>query len=99
MFFLGWFFSQIWFNFQKANFGLKAKHSSVVYIWFWNDFLFNFNKILISLKINKIMIKKIRGGYKVLSESGRNMGTYKTLKEAKNRLRQIEYFKHENKNK
>ena len=51
------------------------------------------------MKINKIMIKKIRGGYKVLSKSGRNMGTYKTLKEAKNRLRQIEYFKHENKNK
>jgi len=40
------------------------------------------------------MIKKINGGYKVVSESGRNMGVFKTLKAAKNRLRQIEYFKH-----
>lgn len=40
------------------------------------------------------MIKKIKNKYQVVSESGRNMGTYKTLAEAKNRLRQIEYFKH-----
>lgn len=40
------------------------------------------------------MIKKIKDGYKVVSESGRNMGSYKTLGEAKKRLRQIEYFKH-----
>jgi len=40
------------------------------------------------------MIKKIKGGYKVVSEKGRNMGTYKTLAEAKKRLQQIEYFKH-----
>jgi len=40
------------------------------------------------------MIRKIKGGYKVVSGSGRNMGTYKTLAEAKQRLRQIEYFKH-----
>ncbi len=38
------------------------------------------------------MIKKIKGGYRVMAESGRNMGTYKTLREAKKRLRQIEYF-------
>ena len=44
--------------------------------------------------IIKNMIKKIKGGYKVVSESGRNMGLFKTLKAAKNRLRQIEYFKH-----
>jgi len=43
------------------------------------------------------MIKKIKYGYKVVSEKGRNMGTYKTLKEAKNRLREIEYFKHKKK--
>jgi len=41
------------------------------------------------------MIKKIKGKYVVLSErSGRRFGTYKTLKEAKIRLRQVEYFKH-----
>ena len=40
------------------------------------------------------MIRKIKGKYKVISESGRNMGTYETLREAKRRLQQIEYFKH-----
>ncbi len=39
------------------------------------------------------MIKKVKEGYRVLSESGRNMGTYPTEEEAKNRLQQIEYFK------
>lgn len=36
------------------------------------------------------MIKKIKEGYRVFAESGRNMGTYKTEKEAKKRLQQIE---------
>jgi len=41
------------------------------------------------------MIKKIKGLYVVLSEkTGRRFGTYKTLAEAKKRLRQIEFFKH-----
>ncbi|MDP3710129.1 MAG: hypothetical protein Q8R29_00180 [bacterium] len=41
------------------------------------------------------MIKKIKGKYVVLSETtGRKFGTYKTLKEAKRRLQQIEFFKH-----
>ncbi len=40
------------------------------------------------------MIRKIKGGYRVVSEKGRNMGTYKTKEEAQKRLRQIEYFKH-----
>jgi len=39
------------------------------------------------------MIRKLKAGYRVLSEKGRNMGTFRTLKQAKNRLRQIEYFK------
>ncbi len=43
------------------------------------------------------MIRKIKEGYRVLSEKGRNMGTYKSEEEAKKRLRQIEYFKHLNK--
>lgn len=41
------------------------------------------------------MIKKKGGKYVVLSEStGRSFGTYKTLKEAKKRLQQMEMFKH-----
>ena len=41
------------------------------------------------------MIKKVNGKYVVLSEkTGRSLGTYGTLAEAKNRLRQVEYFKH-----
>ena len=43
------------------------------------------------------MIKKIKTGYQVQSEKGRNMGTYKTEEEAKKRLVQIEYFKHKKK--
>jgi hypothetical protein len=42
-----------------------------------------------------IMIKKVAGGYKVLSEKGKNLGgPYKTKKEAEKRLRQVEFFKH-----
>jgi hypothetical protein len=42
-----------------------------------------------------IMIKKVAGGYKVLSEKGKNLGgPYKTRKEAEKRLRQVEFFKH-----
>ncbi len=41
------------------------------------------------------MIKKVKEGYRVVSEKkGRNMGTYKTKDEAKERLRQVEFFKH-----
>jgi hypothetical protein len=41
------------------------------------------------------MIKKVKGGYKVLSSKGRNMGgPYKTREEALKRLRQVEFFKH-----
>jgi hypothetical protein len=41
------------------------------------------------------MIKKIDGGYQVVSSKGRNLGgPYKTIKEAKKRLRQVEFFKH-----
>jgi len=40
------------------------------------------------------MIRKTKSGYRVVAESGRNMGTYPTLEEAKKRLRQIEFFKH-----
>ena len=44
------------------------------------------------------MIKKVRGNYVVLSETtGRSFGSYKTLAEAKRRLRQVEFFKRLNK--
>lgn len=42
------------------------------------------------------MIRRLPSGeYRVLSEKGKNMGTYTSLKKAKNRLRQIEFFKHQ----
>ena len=40
------------------------------------------------------MIRKMKEGYRVVAESGRNMGTYPTKAGAQKRLRQIEYFKH-----
>lgn len=42
------------------------------------------------------MIKKVKAGYKVVSEKGgKNLGgPYKTRKEAEKRLRQVEFFKH-----
>jgi hypothetical protein len=50
-----------------------------------------------SLKIveeDEIVIKKVKQGYKVLSEKGKNMGgPYKTKAEAEKRLRQVEFFK------
>ena len=43
------------------------------------------------------MIKKVSGGYRVLSEKGKNLGgPYKTKKEAEKRLKQVEFFKHKN---
>jgi hypothetical protein len=42
------------------------------------------------------MIKKVKEGYKVVSEkAGKNLGgPYKTKEQAKKRLQQVEYFKH-----
>lgn len=40
-------------------------------------------------------IKKLPNGqYRVLSEKGKNLGTYKSMPEAKKRLQQVEFFKH-----
>ena len=40
------------------------------------------------------MIKKQKNGYRVLSSKGKNLGgPYKTIEEAKKRLRQVEFFK------
>ena len=38
-------------------------------------------------------IRKVKGGYRVVAESGRNMGTYTARSGAENRLEQIERFK------
>ena len=41
------------------------------------------------------MIRKVKGGWKVVSEKGKNLGgVYKSRKQAEKRLRQVEYFKH-----
>jgi hypothetical protein len=41
------------------------------------------------------MIRKVKSGYKVVSTKGKNLGgPYKTMEEAKKRLRQVEFFKH-----
>jgi len=41
------------------------------------------------------MIRKVKGGYQVVSEKGKNLGgPYKTEAAAKKRLAQVEYFKH-----
>ncbi len=49
------------------------------------------------------MIKKIHGVYMVLAEARgqdgkhKKLGTYKTMAEARKRLRQVEFFKHRGK--
>jgi len=40
------------------------------------------------------MIKRVKGGYKVLSEKGKNLGgPYKSKEQAEKRLKQVEFFK------
>lgn len=44
------------------------------------------------------MIRKVKGGYRVTSESGKNLGgPYKSKAAAQKRLRQVEYFKRKKK--
>ena len=52
------------------------------------------NKLAKKQVYNISMIRKVREGYRVVAESGRNMGTYSTKEAAEKRLRQIEMFKH-----
>ena len=41
------------------------------------------------------MIRKVKSGYRVVSEKGKNLGgPYKSRAEAERRLRQVEFFKH-----
>lgn len=41
-----------------------------------------------------MIIKKKSGVYRVVSSKGKNLGESKTLEEAKDRLRQVEFFKY-----
>jgi hypothetical protein len=43
------------------------------------------------------MIKKVKGKYVIYSHKGRRLGKFKSLSKARNRLRQIEYFKNKRK--
>lgn len=43
-------------------------------------------------------IKKLDDKYRVVSEDGKNLGVYNTREEAEKRLKQVEYFKHKDKN-
>jgi hypothetical protein len=44
------------------------------------------------------MIRKEKGGFRVRSESGKNLGgPYKSKEQAEKRLAQVEHFKHMNK--
>ncbi len=40
-----------------------------------------------------ITIRKIKAGYRLVSKKGKNLGTYKTKDGAKQRERQVQYFK------
>jgi len=42
-------------------------------------------------------IKKVKGGYKVVSEKGKNLGGPYTKAQAEKRLKQVEFFKHKGK--
>jgi|TARA_Y100000310_G_scaffold875_1_gene1204 hypothetical protein len=42
-------------------------------------------------------IRKVKGGYRLVSGQGKNLGTYKTLAAAKKREKQVQFFKHKGK--
>lgn len=39
-------------------------------------------------------IRKTKGGYRLVSRTGKNLGTYATRAGAEKREKQVEYFKH-----
>lgn len=43
------------------------------------------------------MIRKVKGGYRLVSKEGKNLGTFKTREEAVKREKQVQYFKHKKK--
>lgn len=55
----------------------------------------NYNEICTNNLIKIAIIRKLPNGkYRVLSESGKNLGTYTSRDAAKKRLKQIEFFKY-----
>ncbi|WP_197022718.1 hypothetical protein [Hyphomicrobium sp. 802] len=38
-------------------------------------------------------IRKVKAGYRLVSKKGKNLGTYKTKDGAKQREREVQYFK------
>ncbi len=38
-------------------------------------------------------IRKVKAGYRLVSKNGKNLGTYKSKDGAKQREREVEYFK------
>jgi len=81
------------FNKFKNNYALFNESNTVIKS-------FNLNNIdkLIGKNNKSNLLEKIlhvKGGYKVVSEKGKNLGgPYKSQNEAKKRLKQVEYFKH-----
>jgi len=43
------------------------------------------------------MIRRVGSKFRVVSRTGRNLGTYPSRGEAEKRLAQVEYFKHKKK--
>ena len=40
------------------------------------------------------MIRKVKGGYKLVSHKGKSLGKYRSKKAAKKREKQVNYFKY-----
>lgn len=56
----------------------------------------NYEATCVKSLLKLAYIKKMPNGkYRVLSEKGKNLGTYKSRNEAKDRLKQVEFFKHQ----
>ncbi len=49
------------------------------------------------MKINEILsetIRKVEGGYRLVSHKGKNLGTFPTKAGAEKHEREVQYFKH-----
>ena len=40
------------------------------------------------------MIRKVKGGFRLVSRKGKSLGTFPTRKQAEKRERQVQFFKH-----
>lgn len=43
------------------------------------------------------MIRRVKGGFRLVSHTGKNLGTFPTRKQAMKRERQVNFFKHRKK--